>query len=403
MVSHVSAEYTGNSFLILDSLQMQYPSGLGYNTALDQWNYDTLTRWDYNPGTQTYSPQQRYVDFFDAQHNLIQREIQAHNPQGWSAINRILYTYVNGSVETVTSQNFNGTLWMNIYKTTYTRNSSNQLIGQLLQNVDPQTSQFTNHNRYTYSYDNNGNMTNELRETYNTINQLWQYNTMRTNAFDTKGNMLSQLEKLWSTAVSQWTNNALHTYSYNSTGHKTEFQQSYWSGNVWVNAGRTLYTYDNDDNNTIQTIQWWNGAYANTQQITYTYNNFGQALTMLAISWDNNQQAWVAQNGDREERMYYEEYPDDIKQVVPAGISNILLFPNPAGNELNLHIYFEELQPFTVSVYDMTGKMLKQWNEAPAREYATNINTTGMPSGTYILKLGTGATQATRFFSIAKN
>lgn len=79
--------------------------------------------------------------------------------------------------------------------------------------------------------------------------------------------------------------------------------------------------------------------------------------------------------------------PKKVSSTVESAIeSEVILFPNPASNEL--WIEFQHSTPERIEVYDFSGKVLTKVNlEEEIGSNSIKINTEKFPSGTYNLKL----------------
>ncbi|MFN0203453.1 MAG: reprolysin-like metallopeptidase [Bacteroidia bacterium] len=71
-----------------------------------------------------------------------------------------------------------------------------------------------------------------------------------------------------------------------------------------------------------------------------------------------------------------------------TSIANV--YPNPAQNELNVEIDSEKTEEMTLSVYDLSGRLIAQKNiQAQAGKQTQVINTSTFAAGAYILKVET--------------
>lgn len=69
----------------------------------------------------------------------------------------------------------------------------------------------------------------------------------------------------------------------------------------------------------------------------------------------------------------------------------IFLYPNPVANTLSLEIYLEESSDFLLSISDITGREMFQQNVTGNKGLNTwHLNTSKLPSGTYILNIAKG-------------
>lgn len=78
----------------------------------------------------------------------------------------------------------------------------------------------------------------------------------------------------------------------------------------------------------------------------------------------------------------------------------VAVYPVPAHNELNIDIDMQYAGPFSIAIYDMQGRMVKQWNEPGSRRYTKTISVKALQAGNYILKLSGAEMHASKQFTI---
>jgi hypothetical protein len=78
--------------------------------------------------------------------------------------------------------------------------------------------------------------------------------------------------------------------------------------------------------------------------------------------------------------------------ALPPG-AGAALFPNPTGRHAELRLDWPERTPLALSLFDATGRILRQWNDwtaAPgSNRFALDFD--GIAPGMYILRIRTGA------------
>lgn len=80
----------------------------------------------------------------------------------------------------------------------------------------------------------------------------------------------------------------------------------------------------------------------------------------------------------------------------------IKVFPNPASSFIHLKISNEEtLQPF-IQLYDLHGKQLLNKQLAPSNKIDEQIELTGFPNGTYILKVTVSGGKQYKSYKVQK-
>lgn len=65
------------------------------------------------------------------------------------------------------------------------------------------------------------------------------------------------------------------------------------------------------------------------------------------------------------------------------------VYPNPSGGAFNLNVKSREIGPLTVTVFDLTGKMVMVERQNNVRDYNTTLDLSDKPAGIYLLKVET--------------
>ncbi len=69
-------------------------------------------------------------------------------------------------------------------------------------------------------------------------------------------------------------------------------------------------------------------------------------------------------------------------------MNEISLYPNPAGESLNIELYSQKDANISVQVINQTGQLMLDKTETLATgNNKTSLNTSGLPNGYYTLKL----------------
>jgi hypothetical protein len=137
------------------------------------------------------------------------------------------------------------------------------------------------------------------------------------------------------------------------------------------------------------------------QKTNYTYNQYGRDLTEETQSWNTGTNQWFYKpNDDTRIVNYYEAYTNDV-QTVASNVAEMNVYPVPAKEQITVSATFKQMQPVTISVIDMSGRLVKQLTDDASTQYHKSINVNDLPAGSYILNI-TGTTEvATRTFSIS--
>ena len=94
----------------------------------------------------------------------------------------------------------------------------------------------------------------------------------------------------------------------------------------------------------------------------------------------------------------YEIQSLEVSEVKPT--ISLKVFPNPTTSNLTLQISEYNNEEYSYLLYDMLGKAL---SKGQIKSQRTQINTSGLPSATYIINVQNKANQNLQSFKIIKN
>ncbi|WP_276135071.1 T9SS type A sorting domain-containing protein [Polluticoccus soli] len=185
--------------------------------------------------------------------------------------------------------------------------------------------------------------------------------------YNAKGQLYLDSALTWDATLNKYYLSSWHNYSYNAAGAVTSITVSYKdvSGNLGIVRTDSL-----------------------------TYNSYSQCTSRQRF------QAGVLDTTSITQRFYYDLFPVGINEV--KQVAGIELYPVPAGDYINLQASFTAAQPFTVAVYDMSGRQLLQWQEEGQVRYNKQLSLANIPAGIYTLHLYTGRETYSRQFSVVK-
>jgi len=244
----------------------------------------------------------------------------------------------------------------------------------------------------TLSYDASGNLVKELRVSPvmpDTLMKLYTYNSnkKRTSAITFKNGKGYSLDTF-----------EMYTFAYDAQGRNDITWQSTERDSLTGNI-KPLYKMHNgyylSQLDYVQKYKWDEKLkqYDIWDEYNFKYNTFGY-ISDLYESLEQGKKMIVRGF------IYTHVWPLAIANPQPQP-TIIQLYPNPAGEILTFRISIEEAQPFTASITDMQGRVLMQWNEAPAKTYTRTIPTAALPAGMYVLRVD-GKETTTRSFVVRK-
>lgn len=342
---------------------------------------------------------------YDANNNLIKEVEEKWNmsTSAWENFQQDIYVYNNGNLEKRTRQSWVNSAWVNYTETEYTYNNGlNTEYAYTLWNTA--NGQVTSKNKVIYTYDANGNMTMLTNQNYDLVNMVYNNTTRETHTLNASGDITHTLSEQWDNGTSAWKNYNQLMYSYDANGRNYRDTFETWDAvnSVWKPALAYQYLYDANGNNIDYTLQRWNTdslKYINSEQLLYDYNSFDQQTRYHTYTWDKTNNTWGIGSNDYDTRYYYELYTADVNNIstLPA---NVMLYPVPVNNILNLAVQWKNAADFTVSITDIYGRTVKSWSEKATPNYNRQIPVNDMPAGNYLITISNGSQTTTKQFSV---
>jgi len=290
----------------------------------------------------------------------------------------------------------------------YTYDSKNNMLSLLKPSVE----------RDSFSYDASNNLIAQYNRYWSIAKSTWENGDATTYTYS-GGLLQSSYYYIWIASSGTFTTGSATFYYYNSSKKlikKVALQLDPWvttpdsltyqqiDSNVYDAAGDMTYSYHAQYNDLDLTWQYSrdSNAYdavhnmvADAQQLYDTLSKQYETNTQLSYAYNilhqrtrlHSQTSPYSVNGNYTSRYYYELYTPTAVATINSMAAKINVFPNPANAELNLHVQWTNPQAFTVGLYDMQGKLLRQWAEQKTTEYQKQIPMSMLPAGNYILNI----------------
>jgi hypothetical protein len=355
------------------------------------------------------------------------RETQVLNQNwlngGWENNWRDIYTFdMNDNREVSLYQVWQGGSWVTQSGTkhVYTYNVNNQITEEIVQNWSMNVNNWQNWDRYIYAYDANGYLFEHIIQWWNDGNQVWNSMAKAIFTMDGIGVVIEMVQQSWDNPNSVWVNS--HKYvdivwhvwnGYFDESEVESYTDLSWNSGIWENYSRISTTYDAFAGY-VQTTQYYSsGNWVNSSRYSLTNDAHGNFIEFTFEYWSNN--VWVIDFGNKDLLTYsgndviqrISQYYDHIMMVwvnyskelysdfmytqgiasgssMPAGIS---LFPNPAGETLNIHLddYASEIQ--SIEIVSMNGQMVYQMQIPAPGQREFQIHVADFRDGVYFVKL----------------
>lgn len=81
-------------------------------------------------------------------------------------------------------------------------------------------------------------------------------------------------------------------------------------------------------------------------------------------------------------------------------LAELKVYPIPAKDYLHIQLRWTSAQPFSMGIYDMTGRLLQQWSEGATKNYDQHKPIGGLSAGTYMLRVAAGPGHLDRAFQV---
>lgn len=367
---------------VVDSFKAMYSGDKGYDEQLEQWKYDNAMGWDFDNGTAVESGRSSHT--FDGAGRIATTKFETKDGTQWvtEELERVTYTSA-GLVDVYVYASFDGTDW-DSSKTTNIYDGSGRSLGDVSQDWDLNTSSWVNsyRNRTVYS----GSLVDSsIFESWDDANNVWMGQIITKNVY-ISGKLAADTTYLNQTGNVVKSNLGIYTYDANGNVSVELFLNWNPMTSTWRNQNRTTYTYNSsNDVTTSITESYNNSAWVNSSKSEFTYNSFRQPLVQTEYSWNTGQ--WQARSQNRN---YYETYyPTSVRNSASSG-NSLAVYPIPAKDKLNIQLTLNDAANASISIYDMSGKVVKYVNLPVAKQINTSIDIATLPAGSYTIKM-TGA------------
>lgn len=377
-----------------DSSHAYYNSNLGYDFAVDEWRYQIAKSWD-ALGTENY----RISHTFDSKNRISTALYEYLDIATWKTEEMTWYTFApNGQIAITKDAYYNGLAW-DTTLTTYTYNTQGNILTQLTERYNDMTSAWENDYRVTNTYNSNGLLDVSLSESYNTGTSQWENGYRTTHAYNSNKQLITTTNEMY--MMGNWQQGGQQAYTYDVNGNVSVELHKSWNGVSFEDYERLTHIYNGKDKISTTYESYVGSNWVNWRQQTYSYNSYHQSTVETNKSWDIASSQFIFKQGDDEQRYYYEEFPNSVKDATVAK-GSMKVYPVPAGNELNLKTNFATAQNATVTMFDMTGRMVKQLSLPTATQHSQRVDVSSLPAGHYTVQLNAGATNLVQHVNIVK-
>lgn len=331
-----------------------------------------------------------YQQDFDSANNITGLTIQQWTGTGWVPYTKTVNTYTSANLLASSAfQTWNGSSWTTVSKDVYSYLPNGKLQSDQYQLWDNLTSSYVPASQKNYFYDASNNLIDETDET---LGAGITYTTQTVYTY-LGSKLLSTTYSAWN--GSAWVNTKMYTNTYDTTtNNRIAMLTQHWdaTNSVWVNDSLATYSsFTSSSSNLPRTeidqFMDTSGMWQNLMEFTYTYNSNNQLTSAVGESY-NVSVGWEFANGDPKSLYYYGPYSvvSGVKNVV-SNNGDAKVYPVPAQNMLHIDLSWNEPQAATISIVDMSGKVVRQWNAPYGNEYRGGVSVNNLSEGAYIIKI----------------
>ena len=361
LIAYGASTYTGAEYILTDSSAYKYNGSQGYDPLLQSWQFDTATDFTYDTANSTYTANYYFIEYFNAANQdtfYLERRL---NQGTWenSSANRYHFNAA-GYIDTLTLLSWNtvDSSWVNSSRYISTYDVNNNITQWLYLSWNSGTQSWGNYDIQYYAYDINGNQVIENGLHWNSTTLGWDSSYRSLYTYDNQHDQTSETDQIYDTATVSWGNYEIYLYT----------------GFVAEQPLQNIYLRWNNSGHVFDTLKRW----------TYTYNSDNHILSYQTEGYTGS--AWQLMAGNYQGRYYYESNTAGINSVNATG-GTVNIYPVPAKDEVTINGNWKEAQPFTISIYDLQGRIMYQRNVEAESEYRQTISLRSFAAGTYVVKL----------------
>jgi hypothetical protein len=311
---------------------------------------------------------------YGTNNKLDTRTTENWNGTAWVNFSRGTYTIdPNNNIDSVISEKWTGTAWQNQYKTMHTYDLNNNRIINIQQQWNG--SAWDNSTRGDYTYNANNDVLVSRSESW--VLGAWQNGNEDSLIYDVNNNLVTGFARNW--AGGAWVDYLKSTYTYDVNKTRTEVSQN-WNGTTGTNQSKEILAYDANHNITSELFQLWDGqAWVKTNSFTNLFDGNNFQIYSEYKSWDAN--GTKITDGDST-YIYYHSGTNGIHNMITKG-GSINIYPNPFSEQTTIYLA-EEMNKGILEITDVLGKKIKSINFTGNR---VQLEKAEMKPGVYYVRI----------------
>ncbi|MBA3827927.1 MAG: T9SS type A sorting domain-containing protein [Taibaiella sp.] len=400
LVGVTNTLYALSVFTPTDSTVYVYQGARGGNLKTPSLQYDSAIVYTYNGG---YTPYTLNLKSFNSDDTVfINRGFTWNDTTAtWVLASKDNFFYdapIHRDTDIIKQVIISGT-FQNTYEYKNIFDASNNLVNQ---RTWKWSGSFWDSFSYSiYTYDTHNNLTQLITKTWDNVLRRYNNTDSIIYAFNSLNQDTVTMLFTYDPMVMNYLPAAITTYRYDGAGRDILNIYSVATGGpgIILPSQRDSINYNSDNNVTTiysQSFDMPTNKFINHKLYTWTYNANKDAKTYTSNSWNGG--AYMPLNGqDVQTRYYYRDTSHhlDAGNTIATG-NYVHLFPVPAAGYVNIDLKWSVAQPFTIAVYDMQGRLVKQWGQAATNSLTRQLPISDLPSGNYTIRIQGTASQLTQ-------
>ncbi|MFC2113187.1 T9SS type A sorting domain-containing protein, partial [Bacteroidota bacterium] len=345
--------------------------------------------------------------------DLISNSLESVWKEGnWGNSYSIEYDYNEfGDLETRTDRDWDtvSLAWINDFKTERQYNSIGSITTVVLKEWDTDASDWVNEFQQVLNYDEYFQVESVLSQTWN--GNLWIDSLRTSYTYTAEGRTSQYLEEMWD--VSDWIGVYREDYTYDSTEITIEIDDWNTTSKTWENQTLIIYfidelgylmveqweywnslssayeigyydEYDDDGTNPESFSKTWNDTLneftGGIRILTTYYDDANRSLLQRIIQeWDTDASDWL----NFQKTNYFWSSNVSVESIILSGSYNI--FPSPFSSIINVERDDDPESISVLKIFDLTGKLVHQ-TELTDRK--TTLDLSFLESGVYLAEIG---------------
>jgi hypothetical protein len=412
LIGLTHSTYSGSSFVPVDSSWLSYSNGRGSDVSTNNafypslqmtptgqagtFNYDTWATGTYD-SAMTWNMTGQHTQAFDSASGMLLSDTYSMpDSSGWKDVSRVNYEYDSmGTLLAQVSQNKMDSTWENVMRYAYTYDPAHNITSITMLTWNASMWNNTSKNVYYYNFLNK--VTSSLVQTWNDSSASWM-NSEHYIYYSHDNNVTVDSVYYQQMMAPNWMTITKEVYA--NDGNNDAIAHWHYDNGMLMWGDST--TYNGMHSKTMQLHQVWDTTsmmLVRTKQYNWAYNAWNQPTTYISSTWDASG-FWTYNNTDMMTAYYYmTDTSLHVAQV--ANVADVQLYPVPAQNVMNLDLNWNEPQTFTVAIFDVQGRIMRQWAEPATATYSKSIPVMDLANGNYFISIRSKAGNIARQFTVA--